>query len=71
MKAAASINAAKHPSNLNLRPVEKLDGEFPRLEERNDGEHKAVLLKLPARVGAAGEKTTITLLLVYDGVGQV
>jgi hypothetical protein len=71
MKAAATINAAKHPSNLNLRPVEKADGEFPRLEERNDGEHKAVLIKLTARVGAAGEKTTITFLLVYDGVGQV
>jgi hypothetical protein len=71
MKAAAAVNAAKHPSNLNLQPVDKADGEFPRLEERNDGQHKAVLLKLPARVGQSSEKTTLTFALVYDGVGQI
>lgn len=71
MKAAAAINAAKHPSNLNLQPVEKTDGEFPRLEERNGGEHKVVLLKLPAVVGDSKEKTTLTFALVYDGLGTI
>ena len=30
MKAAATINAAGHPSSLNLQPVEKADGGFRR-----------------------------------------
>ena len=71
MKAAATINAAKHPSNLNLQPVEKIEGEFPRLEERNGGEHKVVLLRLPAVVGDSKEKTTLTFALVYDGLGTI
>ena len=71
MKAAATINAAKHPSNLNLQPVEKIEGEFPRLEERNGGEHKVVLLKLPAVVGDSKEKATLTFALVYDGLGTL
>jgi hypothetical protein len=71
MKAAAKINAAMHPSNLNLQPVEKTEGDFPRLEERNGGEHKAVLLKLPAQAGDAKEKTTLTFALVYDGQGTI
>jgi hypothetical protein len=71
MKAAATINAAKHPSNLNLQPVEQIEGEFPRLDERNDGQHKVLLLQLPARVGDAGDKTTLTFALVYEGTGQI
>jgi hypothetical protein len=71
VKAAATINAAKHPSNLNLQPVEQTTGEFPRLDERNDGQHKVVLLQLPARVGDAGDATTLTLALVYEGTGQI
>jgi hypothetical protein len=71
MKVAATINAAKHPSNLNLQPVEKTDGEFPRLEERNGGEHKVVLLKLPAVVAKSKDKTSLVFALVYDGQGQL
>jgi hypothetical protein len=71
MKAAAKINAAKHPSNLNIQPVEKMDGQFPRLEERNGGEHKVILLKIPGRVGKSADKATLTFALVYDGQGQL
>jgi hypothetical protein len=71
MKAAAVVNAAKHPSALNLQTVESAEGEFPRLEERSDGEHKVMLLKLPARLGNSGDKTTLTFALVYDGTGQI
>jgi len=71
MKAAAKINAAKHPSNLNIQPVEKTEGEFPRLEERNGGEHKVLLLKIPGRVGKSADKSTLTFALVYDGQGQL
>jgi hypothetical protein len=71
VKVAATINAAKHPSNLNLQTVEEASGEFPRLEERSDGKHKVVLLKLPARIGDSGEETTLTFALVYEGTGQI
>jgi hypothetical protein len=60
-----------HPSNLNLQPVEKAEGEFPRLEERNGGEHKVVLLKFPAQVGEGEEKTTLSFALVYYGQGTI
>jgi hypothetical protein len=70
MKAAATINAAKHPSNLNLQPTEKLDGKFPRLEELSGGEHKVVVVKFPARVGESQEQVTLIFAIVYDGAGQ-
>jgi hypothetical protein len=71
MKAAAKINAAKHPSNLNLQPVETVEGDLPQLAERNDGQHKVVLIRLLGRVGKGSETTTLTFALVYDGTGQV
>jgi hypothetical protein len=71
MQAAAEINAASHPSNLNLQPVEQGNGEFPRLEERNDGQHKVLLLQFPARLGNSGEATKLNLALVYEGIGQL
>jgi hypothetical protein len=71
MKAAAVINAASHPSSLNLQPVEQADGAFPRLEERNDGQHKVLLLQFPARVGTSGDSTKLKVALVYEGTGQL
>jgi hypothetical protein len=70
VKVAATINAAKHPSNFNLQPYENAEGELPRLDERSDGEHKVILLKLPARVAEAGEATTLSFALVYEGIGK-
>jgi hypothetical protein len=71
MKEAAKINAAMHPTNLNLQPVDKAEGAFPRLEERNGGDHKVVLLKLPSLVAASKEKTPLVFALVYGGTGQI
>jgi hypothetical protein len=71
MKAAAVINAASHPSSLNLQPVEQADGAFPRLDERNDGQHKVLLLELPARLSMSGEGTKLKVALVYEGTGQL
>jgi hypothetical protein len=71
LKAAATINAAHHPSNLNLQSIEDSSGELPRLDERNDGQHKVLVLKLPAQVGDAGNETTLTFALVYEGTGQI
>jgi hypothetical protein len=71
MKAAAVNNAASHPSSLNLQPVEQADGAFPRLEERNDGQHKVLLLQFPARLSTSGDGTKLNLALVYEGTGQL
>jgi hypothetical protein len=70
LKAAAKINAAKHPSNLNLQSAPDQTGVFPRLTELNDGQHKALLLQFPAHLESSGEKTTLTFALVYEGTGQ-
>jgi hypothetical protein len=71
MKAAAVINAASHPSSLNLQPVEQADGAFPRLEERNDGQHKVLLLEFPARLSTSDEVMKLNVALVYEGTGQI
>jgi hypothetical protein len=71
MKAAAVINAASHPSSLNLQPLEQADGAFPRLEERNGGEHKVLLLQFPGRIGTSGDVTKLNVALVYEGTGQL
>jgi hypothetical protein len=71
VKAAAAINAAKHPSNLNLQPVDSISGEYPRLDVRNDGLHKVVLLQLAGRLLGASATTQITFALVYEGTGQI
>ena len=71
MKVSATINAAKHPSNLNLQPVDDVSGDFPRLDEKNDAQHKVLLLKLPAQVGDSHDQTTLSFALVYQGTGQL
>jgi hypothetical protein len=71
MEAAAVINAAGHPSSLNLQPVEQADGAFPRLEERNDGQHKVLLLQFPARLSTSSDVTKLNVALVYEGTGQI
>ena len=71
MKIASVTNAAHHPSNLNLQPVDEAAGEFPRLGERNDGQQKVVLVKLPAKIGDKGEETTLMFAIVYDGTGTI
>jgi hypothetical protein len=71
VKAAATINAAKHPSNLNLQPVDSISGEYPRLDVRNDGQHKVILLQLAGHLAGASGTTQVTFALVYEGTGQI
>jgi hypothetical protein len=71
MKAAAVINAANHPSSLNLQPIEQADGEFPRLDELSNGEHKVLLLQFPARLSTSNDMTKLNVALVYEGTGQI
>jgi hypothetical protein len=71
MKSAAVSNAAGHPSSLSLQPVDQADGEFPRLGEFNNGDHKVLLLQLPARLGTSGDVARLNVALVYEGTGQL
>ena len=71
LKAASVTNAAHHPSNLNLQPVESTEGQFPRLGELNDGKHQVVFLKLHASIGEHGADTTLNFALVYEGTGSI
>ncbi len=71
VKVSQTINAAKHPSNLNLQPVTEPGGSFPRLAVHNDGKHKVVYLRLPAKVPGQDAPTDLTFALVYEGKGEI
>ena len=70
VKVSSTINAAKHPSNFNLQPVEQSGGSFPRLASHNDGKHKVVYLRLPAKVQGQNNPVELKFALVYQGKGQ-
>ncbi len=70
MKASSTINAAEHPSNLNLQPVTEAKGDFPRLAAHNRGEHKVIYLRLPARIEGQKEPLALIFALVYEGIGD-
>jgi hypothetical protein len=69
--ASSTINAAEHPSSLNLQRVADADGEFPRLASHQDGDHQVVYLRLPAKVKGRNEPTMVTFALVYEGFGDI
>ncbi len=71
VKLSQTINAAKHPSNLNLQPVTDASGDFPRLAVHNDGKHKVVYLRLPAKVQGQDAAIDLKLALVYEGKGEI
>lgn len=71
VKASSTVNTAKHPAILNLQPVQQADGDFPRLAAHNDGKHKVVYLRLPAKVEGQSEPAQLTLALVYEGKGEM
>ncbi len=70
MKASSTINAAKHPSGLNLQPATEAKGDFPRLAAHHRGEHKVVYLRLPARIKGRKETLALIFALVYEGIGN-
>lgn len=71
VKVSSTINAAKHPSNLNLQPVQAPGGEFPRLASHNDGKYKVLYLRLPAKIQGRSESVELNFVLVYEGKGQI
>jgi len=70
VKASSTVNTAKHPSILNLQPVEEKGGTWPRLGALNDGKHKVLYLRLPAKVQGQTEPIVLLLALVYEGKGE-
>jgi hypothetical protein len=69
VKLAQEGTIAKHPPILSLQPIEKAEGEFPRIETNTEHEWDFVYLKLP--VEAAGAKGEIVLGLVVRGIGEL
>jgi hypothetical protein len=69
-EASAVVNAAGHPSNLNLQPVESRDGNFPRLSSHNGGDFQVVYLRLEGGLKSQSKSVPLTFALVYDGVGE-
>ncbi len=71
VEASSTVNAAEHPSNLNLQPAAKEGNGFPKLASHSDGEHKVVYLRLPARVEGQKKPVAITFAMVYEGIGEI
>jgi hypothetical protein len=70
-EASSMINAAEHPSNLNLQPATEEGGEFPRLSSHHGGDHKVIYMRVPATVAGGNDRLAITFALVYDGTGEI
>ncbi len=70
VEASSTVNAAAHPSNLNLQPAKESSGKFPRLAEHSDGDHKVLYVRLPVKV-EGGQSVDLDFALVYQGMGQV
>jgi hypothetical protein len=70
VKASSTINAAEHPSNLNLQPVAESGDDFPRLGSQHEGRHKVVCLRLPAKVEGETDLLMVSFALVYEGKGE-
>ena len=71
VKVSSTINAAEHPSILNLQPIEETKNNFPRLAEQGDGQFKVLCLRLPAKVEGRNEPVMLTFALVYEGKGNL
>jgi len=71
VEVSSTINAAEHPSNLNLQPVTEAGGDFPRLTSHHDGDHKVVCLRLPAKIEGGSGQLMLTFALVYEGMGEI
>ena len=66
VNASSEGTTTEHPVIISLRPANSTSGEFPALSEPAP-EHKAVRLKLPAKVAGAADKTELAFDLVYEG----
>lgn len=58
----------EHPNILSIQPLENADGEFPRLTEGGD-DWKFLCLQLPVKAGT--ETATLSVQVVYEGIGDL
>jgi hypothetical protein len=66
-KASSKETSSNHPVILSLRPAPSDEGELPKLVDPAP-DHKAVRVKLPAKVVGKDEKTSLVFDLVYSGM---
>lgn len=69
VELAQEGTVAKHPPILSLQPIEKADGEFPRIEVNTEHEWEFLYMKFPLEAG--GTKAELTLGLVVLGIGEL
>ncbi len=69
--AAAVVNAAEHPSNLNLQPVREEGQQFPRLVTHESDDHELIYLRLPGAAKGRKKPVMLTFGLVYEGMGEI
>lgn len=68
-EASSEDTATEHPVIVSLRPADADDASEPKLTEPAD-DHKAVQVSLPATL-PEGEKTSLSIEVVYKGLGQL
>ena len=71
MDHSATVNAAEHPSNLNLQPVRRAPETYPSLGEHHRGDHKVLFIRIPAKVQGQDKAFTVTFAVVYEGAGEI
>jgi hypothetical protein len=67
VKASSKETSTDHPVILSLRPASSDPGDLPQLNTPAP-DHKSVRVKVPANT--AGEKTSLTFEIVYEGKGH-
>ncbi len=70
VKISSKINAAGHPSTLNLQPVRDKEGRFPRLAEHHQ-DHKLVYLQIAGKIEGRDKPVVLLFGIVYKGTGEI
>ncbi|MCH8968217.1 MAG: hypothetical protein IIA66_03755 [Planctomycetes bacterium] len=69
-RISSKVNAAGHPSTMNLQPVRNKEGQFPRLAEHHQ-DHKLVYLQIPGRIEGQDKPVVLRFGIVYQGTGEI
>ncbi len=70
VRISSKVNAAGHPSTLNLQPVRNKEGQFPRLAEHHQ-DHKLVYLQIPGSIEGQDKPVLLLFGIVYQGTGEI
>ena len=69
VKTSGKETASGHPTILSLRPPSTETEDAPKLNNPVP-EHKSVRVKVPAKIGDGGERTSAIFEVVYEGKGH-